>query len=164
MKIHERHDEFIVEYRVMVKEPNSGKVLTESYDLADRCQREDGTCGFSTEGWHKYVIILKQSLILLCHVEHKFQRATTIQAISLQQVDRNPTLILPKCFDIQHEPYVFQLAHVDQHAFNLNTAYFKSTANHTSRMEITEDDDTNQSAGVLKAGNKSSAERAAWLQ
>jgi hypothetical protein len=59
VKIHERHDEYIVEYRVMVKEPTSGKVYTETYDLAERCQREDGTCGFSTEGWHKYVIILK---------------------------------------------------------------------------------------------------------
>ena len=141
VKIHERHDEYIVEYRVMVKEPNTGKIFTETYDLADRCQREDGTCGFSTEGWHKYVIILKQSLILLCHVEHKFQRATTIQAISLQQVDRNPTLILPRAFDIQTEPYVFQLSNTDPQAYNLNTAQFKSTAGHTSRVEIADDED-----------------------
>jgi hypothetical protein len=111
------------------------------------------------ENFHKYVIILKQSLILLCHVEHKFQRATTIQAISLQQVDRNPTLILPRSFDIQHEPYVFQMAHTDQHAFNLNTAYFKSTAGHTSRMEITDEDEQQPGAKVAKPDD-----RKAWLE
>ena len=107
VKMHERHDEHIIEYRIMVKDPTSGRMFQETPELMDRCQREDGTCGFNTEGWHKYALILKQSLILLCLVEHKFQRATTIQAISLQQVDRNPTLILPRHFDIQNEPYVF---------------------------------------------------------
>jgi len=33
------------------------------------------------------------------------------------------------------------MAHVDQHAFNLNTAAFKSTAGHTSRMEATDEDE-----------------------
>jgi hypothetical protein len=41
------------------------------------------------------------------------------------------------------------MAHSEPHAFNVNTAYFKSTANHTSRQEITEEEESKGRPGVM---------------